>query len=231
MQQVPEQPSSSAHHLSRGAEATLSPALPQQQWAAQAGNDRGSGRTGSRRASARRSLSHREVAAPDEDQMPRRAAAPRARAWRGGGFWRRAARDRTRWVGDVPACMLPRPGRRGVSYTAYPRQHPIRRAAARRCQDRSDGARAPMARRHRRHKPAARTRAPRPPRGRTPGGVGRRVHAHGDGSDLRDDPADLGAEVVKVEPLTGDNTRRLPGSGARILSAVQPQQEEPRLST
>ena len=25
---------------------------------------------------------------------------------------------------------------------------------------------------------------------------------------------DLGAEVIKVEPLAGDNTRRLPGSGA-----------------
>ena len=30
--------------------------------------------------------------------------------------------------------------------------------------------------------------------------------------------ADLGADVTKVEPLNGDNTRRLPGSGAGYFS-------------
>jgi hypothetical protein len=39
--------------------------------------------------------------------------------------------------------------------------------------------------------------------------------------------ADLGAEVIKVEPLAGDNTRRLLGSGAGFFGHVQPQQEEP----
>ena len=32
--------------------------------------------------------------------------------------------------------------------------------------------------------------------------------------------ADLGAEVIKVEPLAGDNTRRLLGSGAGFLSLI-----------
>ena len=40
--------------------------------------------------------------------------------------------------------------------------------------------------------------------------------------------ADLGAEVIKVEPLNGDNTRRLEHAGVRVLPGVQPQQEEPR---
>ena len=40
--------------------------------------------------------------------------------------------------------------------------------------------------------------------------------------------ADLGAEVIKVEPIGGDNTRRLLGSGAGFFAAVQPQQEEHR---
>ncbi|MFN9105621.1 MAG: CoA transferase, partial [Betaproteobacteria bacterium] len=31
--------------------------------------------------------------------------------------------------------------------------------------------------------------------------------------------ADLGAEVVKVEPVVGDNTRRLAGSGAGFYAA------------
>ena len=39
--------------------------------------------------------------------------------------------------------------------------------------------------------------------------------------------ADLGAEVIKVEPLAGDNTRRLLGSGAGFFADVQPQQAEP----
>jgi crotonobetainyl-CoA:carnitine CoA-transferase CaiB-like acyl-CoA transferase len=39
--------------------------------------------------------------------------------------------------------------------------------------------------------------------------------------------ADLGAEVIKVEPLAGDSTRKLLGSGAGFLSLLQPQQEEP----
>ena len=30
--------------------------------------------------------------------------------------------------------------------------------------------------------------------------------------------ADLGAEVIKVEPLKGDNTRRMPGSGAGFFA-------------
>ena len=40
--------------------------------------------------------------------------------------------------------------------------------------------------------------------------------------------ADLGAEVIKVEPIAGDNTRKLLGSGAGFFPAVQPQQEEHR---
>ena len=40
--------------------------------------------------------------------------------------------------------------------------------------------------------------------------------------------ADLGAEVIKVEPIDGDNTRRLLGSGAGFFPHVQPQQEEHR---
>ena len=40
--------------------------------------------------------------------------------------------------------------------------------------------------------------------------------------------ADLGAEVIKVEPIAGDNTRRLLGSGAGFFPTVQPQQEEHR---
>ena len=32
--------------------------------------------------------------------------------------------------------------------------------------------------------------------------------------------ADLGAEVIKVEPMAGDNTRKLIGSGAGINSTV-----------
>ena len=39
---------------------------------------------------------------------------------------------------------------------------------------------------------------------------------------------DLGAEVIKVEPLGGDNTRKLVGAGAGFFAAVQPQQEEHR---
>ena len=39
--------------------------------------------------------------------------------------------------------------------------------------------------------------------------------------------ADLGAEVIKVEPLEGDNTRRLEARRRRLLPGVQPQQEEP----
>jgi hypothetical protein len=40
--------------------------------------------------------------------------------------------------------------------------------------------------------------------------------------------ADLGAQVIKVEPPAGDNTRRLIGAGARLLRLLQPQQAEPR---
>ena len=39
---------------------------------------------------------------------------------------------------------------------------------------------------------------------------------------------DLGAEVIKVEPLTGDNTRQALGQRRAVLPAVQPQQEEHR---
>jgi crotonobetainyl-CoA:carnitine CoA-transferase CaiB-like acyl-CoA transferase len=40
--------------------------------------------------------------------------------------------------------------------------------------------------------------------------------------------ADLGAEVIKVEPIEGDSTRHLLGRGRRLLPDVQPQQEEHR---
>ena len=41
--------------------------------------------------------------------------------------------------------------------------------------------------------------------------------------------ADLGADVIKVEPAPdGDNTRRLGGSGAGFFAAGQPQQAQPR---
>jgi crotonobetainyl-CoA:carnitine CoA-transferase CaiB-like acyl-CoA transferase len=40
--------------------------------------------------------------------------------------------------------------------------------------------------------------------------------------------ADLGAEVIKVEPIDGDRTRRLLGAGRGLLPDVQPQQEEHR---
>ena len=43
--------------------------------------------------------------------------------------------------------------------------------------------------------------------------------------------ADLGAEVIKVEPPDGDSTRKLLGRGHRLLPDVQPQQEEHRAST
>ena len=39
--------------------------------------------------------------------------------------------------------------------------------------------------------------------------------------------ADLGAEVIKVEPVDGDHTRRLTGSGA-VLRGIRPEQGEPR---
>ena len=39
--------------------------------------------------------------------------------------------------------------------------------------------------------------------------------------------ADLGAEVIKVEPVDGDRTRKLRGFGARLLRLLQSQQEEP----
>ena len=35
--------------------------------------------------------------------------------------------------------------------------------------------------------------------------------------------ADLGAESIKIEPLGGDNTRRLKGFGCWVLPHVQPQ--------
>ena len=40
--------------------------------------------------------------------------------------------------------------------------------------------------------------------------------------------ADLGAEVIKVEPIDGDRTRHLLGSGAGFFSDVQPQQKKHR---
>ena len=40
--------------------------------------------------------------------------------------------------------------------------------------------------------------------------------------------ADLGAEVIKVEPLDGDHTRKLDRVGRGLLSDLQPQQEELR---
>jgi hypothetical protein len=40
--------------------------------------------------------------------------------------------------------------------------------------------------------------------------------------------ADMGAEVIKVEPIEGDRTRHLLGRGRRLLPDVQPQQEEHR---
>jgi len=39
--------------------------------------------------------------------------------------------------------------------------------------------------------------------------------------------ADLGADVVKVEPLRGDNTRAASRRRGQASSGVQPQQEEP----
>ena len=40
--------------------------------------------------------------------------------------------------------------------------------------------------------------------------------------------ADLGAEVIKVEPIDGDSTRTPARRRHRLLPAVQPQQEEHR---
>ena len=40
--------------------------------------------------------------------------------------------------------------------------------------------------------------------------------------------ADLGAEVIKIEPPDGDKTRKLPGLGIGFFRIVQPQQEERR---
>ncbi len=43
--------------------------------------------------------------------------------------------------------------------------------------------------------------------------------------------ADLGADVIKIEPVGGDHTRRLLRLCRRILSDLQPQQAQPRAST
>ena len=40
------------------------------------------------------------------------------------------------------------------------------------------------------------------------------VHAHGDGPHLRAGAPDLGAEVIKIEPVDGDRTRQLLGAGS-----------------
>ena len=40
--------------------------------------------------------------------------------------------------------------------------------------------------------------------------------------------ADLGADVIKVEPADGDTTRRLPGFAAGLLWRLQPQQAQRR---
>ena len=45
-------------------------------------------------------------------------------------------------------------------------------------------------------------------------GLRGRVLAYGHGSHLRHGAGDLGAEVIKVEPIEGDRTRHLLGAGA-----------------
>ena len=40
--------------------------------------------------------------------------------------------------------------------------------------------------------------------------------------------ADMGAEVIKVEPIAGDRTRQLLGAGIGFFPDVQPQQEKHR---